>query len=154
MQVHGNIQEVIPLSKDIPKNRVELFQASKTAIKQRHEIHGKAQELYGQVIGIHGQVMDVRGQVMGIQGKFQEAQQQTPENAASFKNESKGYARSYYRIYLLHYCVSGLTAQAKKQFKMENGCHHSTQALYNHILPAISTTFTPSLLEKISWTPT
>ncbi|KAB8304475.1 hypothetical protein EYC80_003868 [Monilinia laxa] len=215
MELHGNIQEVIPLSKDIPKNRVKFLQAGKTAIKQRHEIHGKAREL-------HGQVMDVHGQVMGIQGQFQEAKQQTPENASNFKNERKGYARGClcgcwailkaeakkyftyvfsliifaiitiglicffipvlwhhehlqlltlktkakvpgvtrrgnlnltdenidYRIYLLHYCVSGLTAQAGKQFNMENGCHHSTQALYDHILPAISTTFTPSLAAK------
>lgn len=35
-----------------------------------------------------------------------------------------------YRIYLLHYCVSGLTTQAEKQFNMENGCHHSKQGIY------------------------
>ncbi|KAF7863892.1 hypothetical protein EAF04_006857 [Stromatinia cepivora] len=50
-----------------------------------------------------------------------------------------------YKIYLLHYCVSGLTAKAEEQFKMTNGCHHSKQALYEHILPALNSTFTPPL---------
>ncbi|QSZ29551.1 hypothetical protein DSL72_004066 [Monilinia vaccinii-corymbosi] len=53
-----------------------------------------------------------------------------------------------YRVFLLHYCVSGLTAQAEKQFNVKNGCHYSTQALYDHILPALGTTFTPALAGK------
>ncbi|EDO03687.1 predicted protein [Sclerotinia sclerotiorum 1980 UF-70] len=33
-----------------------------------------------------------------------------------------------YKIYPLHYCVSGLTTKAEEQFKMTNGCHPSKQA--------------------------
>ncbi|ESZ98085.1 hypothetical protein SBOR_1541 [Sclerotinia borealis F-4128] len=51
----------------------------------------------------------------------------------------------HYRVYLLHYCVSGLTAKAEKQFNMTNGCHLSKQALHEHILPALSSTFMPPL---------
>ncbi|APA09666.1 hypothetical protein sscle_05g044360 [Sclerotinia sclerotiorum 1980 UF-70] len=50
-----------------------------------------------------------------------------------------------YKIYPLHYCVSGLTTKAEEQFKMTNGCHPSKQALYGHILPALNSTFTPPL---------
>ncbi|KAJ8066285.1 hypothetical protein OCU04_005364 [Sclerotinia nivalis] len=50
-----------------------------------------------------------------------------------------------YKIYLLHYCVSGLTAKAEEQFKMTNGCHHSKQALYDHILPTLNSTFAPPI---------
>ncbi|CAD6441982.1 2f15ca9f-1ed4-464e-ac60-58f7476c3b68 [Sclerotinia trifoliorum] len=50
-----------------------------------------------------------------------------------------------YKIYLLHYCVFGLTAKAEEQFKMTNGCHQSKQALYGHVLPALNSTFTPPL---------
>lgn len=35
-----------------------------------------------------------------------------------------------YRIYLLNYCVSGLTEKSEKQLKITNGCHHSKQGIY------------------------
>lgn len=34
-----------------------------------------------------------------------------------------------YRIYLLHYCISGLTTKAEKHFNLENGCHPSKQGI-------------------------
>ncbi|KAI9648402.1 hypothetical protein NHQ30_003035 [Ciborinia camelliae] len=71
-----------------------------------------------------------------------------PDTKGGRKSNSTDEESVSYRIYLLHYCVSGLTAIAEKQFDMKNGCHESKQALYNHILPALSTTFTPPLPGK------
>ncbi|TEY67266.1 hypothetical protein BOTCAL_0128g00290 [Botryotinia calthae] len=53
-----------------------------------------------------------------------------------------------YKIYLLHYCVDGLTTAAEKKFKITNGCNNSKQALYEHILPALSSTIIPPLPVK------
>ncbi|KAF7911061.1 uncharacterized protein EAF01_002569 [Botrytis porri] len=53
-----------------------------------------------------------------------------------------------YNIYLLHYCVTGLTTVAEQKFNMTNGCHHSKQALHDLILPALSTTIILPLSEK------
>ncbi|KAF7960869.1 hypothetical protein EAE96_000541 [Botrytis aclada] len=59
-----------------------------------------------------------------------------------------------YKIYLLHYCVTGLATVAEQKFKMTNGCHHSKQALYDHILPALSSTIIPPLPGKEVPSPT
>ncbi|KAF7953604.1 uncharacterized protein EAE97_001003 [Botrytis byssoidea] len=59
-----------------------------------------------------------------------------------------------YNIYLLHYCVTGLTTAAEKTFRITNGCHHARQALYDHILPALSSTIVPPLPGKDVLRPT
>ncbi|TGO30591.1 hypothetical protein BPAE_0004g00480 [Botrytis paeoniae] len=53
-----------------------------------------------------------------------------------------------YKIYLLHYCVTGLTTAAEEKFQITNGCHHAKQALHDHILPALSFTIIPPLSGK------
>ncbi|KAF7938803.1 uncharacterized protein EAE98_001141 [Botrytis deweyae] len=53
-----------------------------------------------------------------------------------------------YKIYLLHYCVTGLTTEVEEMFQITNGCHHSKQALYEYILPILSATITPPLAVK------
>ncbi|KAF7888303.1 uncharacterized protein EAF02_002844 [Botrytis sinoallii] len=53
-----------------------------------------------------------------------------------------------YKIYLLHYCVTGLTTEVEEMFQITNGCHHSKQALYEYILPILSSTITPPLAIK------
>ncbi|TGO53547.1 hypothetical protein BCON_0121g00280 [Botryotinia convoluta] len=59
-----------------------------------------------------------------------------------------------YKIYLLHYCVTGLTTVAEEKFQITNGCHHAKQALHDHILPALSSTIIPPLPGKDVLRPT
>ncbi|THV51032.1 hypothetical protein BGAL_0126g00220 [Botrytis galanthina] len=63
-------------------------------------------------------------------------------------NDTRGEEIVDYNIYLLHYCVTGLTTAAEDMFQITNGCHHSKQALHDLILPALSSTIIPPLPGK------
>ncbi|EMR80365.1 hypothetical protein BcDW1_11062 [Botrytis cinerea BcDW1] len=69
-------------------------------------------------------------------------------NATKGENVTRVEEIVDYKIYLLHYCVNGLTTAAEKKSKITNGCHNSKQALYDHILPALNSTIIPPLPEK------
>ncbi|KAF7870459.1 hypothetical protein EAF04_004203 [Stromatinia cepivora] len=50
-----------------------------------------------------------------------------------------------YKIYLWYYCVSGVAAEAGKFVNVADSCHQTKQALTEHILPSLNSTFTPPL---------
>ncbi|KAM0163434.1 hypothetical protein ACHAPG_001359 [Botrytis cinerea] len=51
-------------------------------------------------------------------------------NATKGENVTRVEEIVDYKIYLLHYCVNGLTTAAEKKFKITNGCHNSKQVVF------------------------